>query len=315
MAANLRSKRLFQPAAPRKSHAEIKAAGGPHDRTAAWCEISRVQHGSARGSTRGDHLAHGGAASYHLSSIYYGREGGRTCFWSPSARCSRQHGTGRERSPPMRLFARLPPALMQATTAAPTAAAPQHPPGCALLGPAHEAGSTHPHDLATARPDAGSMHPRGQLSTSLHALLQPPTPANRAPPRWPHGPSHRASASPRVLTPPRRPPRAAASAPLRRRSDQAWRRPENPSRVGNQEAAVEVAWYFSLEQKSMNWWKRENLRLPAVGTLKRYFKALEYEYRVKTAALVTLKRYSIFSLTLYLEWYSAFSILYSGGPH
>jgi hypothetical protein len=35
------------------------------------------------------------------------------------------------------------------------------------------------------------------------------------------------------------------------------------------------------------------LRLPAVGTLKRYYKALEYEYRVKTAALGTLKRYSI----------------------
>jgi hypothetical protein len=30
-------------------------------------------------------------------------------------------------------------------------------------------------------------------------------------------------------------------------------------------------------------------RLPAVGTLKRYSKALEYEYRVKTAALGTLK--------------------------
>jgi hypothetical protein len=43
------------------------------------------------------------------------------------------------------------------------------------------------------------------------------------------------------------------------------------------------------------------LRLSAVGTLKRYSKALEYEYRVKTAALGTLKRYSIFSLTLYLE--------------
>jgi hypothetical protein len=56
-------------------------------------------------------------------------------------------------------------------------------------------------------------------------------------------------------------------------------------------------------------------RLPAVGTLKRYSKALEYEYRVKTVALGTLKRYSIISLTLYLEWYSAYSILYSGGPH
>jgi hypothetical protein len=43
------------------------------------------------------------------------------------------------------------------------------------------------------------------------------------------------------------------------------------------------------------------LRLPAVGTLKRYSKALEYEYRVKTAALGTLKRYPILSLTLYLE--------------
>jgi hypothetical protein len=42
-------------------------------------------------------------------------------------------------------------------------------------------------------------------------------------------------------------------------------------------------------------------RLPAVDTLKTYFKALEYEYRVKIAALGTLKRYSIISLTLYLE--------------
>jgi hypothetical protein len=57
------------------------------------------------------------------------------------------------------------------------------------------------------------------------------------------------------------------------------------------------------------------IRLPAVVTLKRYSKALEYEYRVKTAALGTLKRYSILSLTLYLEWYCAYSILYSGGPH
>jgi hypothetical protein len=55
-----------------------------------------------------------------------------------------------------------------------------------------------------------------------------------------------------------------------------------------------------------------SLRLP--GTLKRYSKALEYEYRVKTAALGTLKRYSIISLTLYLEWYSAYSIVGSGGP-
>jgi hypothetical protein len=43
------------------------------------------------------------------------------------------------------------------------------------------------------------------------------------------------------------------------------------------------------------------LTLPAADTLKRYSKTLEYEYRVKTAALDTLKRYSIPSLTLYLE--------------
>jgi hypothetical protein len=39
----------------------------------------------------------------------------------------------------------------------------------------------------------------------------------------------------------------------------------------------------------------------AVGTLKRYSKVFEYEYRVKTTALDTLKRYFIFSLTIYLE--------------
>jgi hypothetical protein len=47
--------------------------------------------------------------------------------------------------------------------------------------------------------------------------------------------------------------------------------------------------------------KYGTLKLDAVGTLKRYSKALEYEYRVQTAALGTLKRYSILSLTLYLE--------------
>jgi hypothetical protein len=57
------------------------------------------------------------------------------------------------------------------------------------------------------------------------------------------------------------------------------------------------------------------LRLPAVGTLKGYSKALEYEYTVKTAALGILKRYYILSLTLYLEWYSAYSIVGSGEPH
>jgi hypothetical protein len=57
------------------------------------------------------------------------------------------------------------------------------------------------------------------------------------------------------------------------------------------------------------------LRLAAVGTLKGYSKALEYEYRVKTVVLGTLKRYSIISLTLYLECYSAYSIVGSGGPH
>jgi hypothetical protein len=43
------------------------------------------------------------------------------------------------------------------------------------------------------------------------------------------------------------------------------------------------------------------VRLPAVGYSKGYSKALEYEYRVKIAALGTLKRYFIISLTLYLE--------------
>jgi hypothetical protein len=59
----------------------------------------------------------------------------------------------------------------------------------------------------------------------------------------------------------------------------------------------------------------QELRLSAVGTVKGYSKALEYEYRVKTAPLSTLKRYSIISLTLYLEWYSAYSTVGSGGPH
>jgi hypothetical protein len=56
-------------------------------------------------------------------------------------------------------------------------------------------------------------------------------------------------------------------------------------------------------------------RCLAVGTLKGYSKTLEYEYRVKTAVLGTLKRYSILSIALYVEWYSAHSIVYSGGPH
>jgi hypothetical protein len=43
------------------------------------------------------------------------------------------------------------------------------------------------------------------------------------------------------------------------------------------------------------------LRLSAAVYSKGYSKVLEYEYRVKTAALVTRKRYSIISLTLYLE--------------
>jgi hypothetical protein len=38
-----------------------------------------------------------------------------------------------------------------------------------------------------------------------------------------------------------------------------------------------------------------------LGYLKHTLKLLEYEYRVKTAAFGTLKRYSILSLTLYIE--------------
>jgi hypothetical protein len=41
------------------------------------------------------------------------------------------------------------------------------------------------------------------------------------------------------------------------------------------------------------------LRVSAVGTLKRYSKALEYEYRVKIVALGTLKRYSILSHSIF----------------
>jgi hypothetical protein len=57
-----------------------------------------------------------------------------------------------------------------------------------------------------------------------------------------------------------------------------------------------------------------SLRLPAVGTLKEYSKVLEYEYRVKTVVLGTLKGYSILFLTLYLEWHGAYSTVGSGGP-
>jgi disease resistance protein RPM1 len=47
--------------------------------------------------------------------------------------------------------------------------------------------------------------------------------------------------------------------------------------------------------------KPKKLTLLALSTLKGYSKALEHEYRVKTVALGTLKRYSIISLTLLLE--------------
>jgi hypothetical protein len=57
-----------------------------------------------------------------------------------------------------------------------------------------------------------------------------------------------------------------------------------------------------------------HVRLHTMDTLKGYSKALKYEYRVKTDVLGTLKRYSILSLTLYLELYCAYFILYSGGP-
>jgi hypothetical protein len=47
------------------------------------------------------------------------------------------------------------------------------------------------------------------------------------------------------------------------------------------------------------WARMQTVRLPAVGTLKEYSKDLEYEYRVKTVVLGTLKRYYIISITLY----------------
>jgi hypothetical protein len=58
---------------------------------------------------------------------------------------------------------------------------------------------------------------------------------------------------------------------------------------------------FSFQQSTPAHRYTERFRLPAVGTLNGYSKALEYEYRVKTAALGTLKRHYIISLTLYLE--------------
>jgi hypothetical protein len=57
-------------------------------------------------------------------------------------------------------------------------------------------------------------------------------------------------------------------------------------------------WARYEDARSVRSWRP---RLPVVDTLKGYSKALEYEYRVKIAALGTLKRYSILSLTLYLE--------------
>jgi hypothetical protein len=89
--------------------------------------------------------------------------------------------------------------------------------------------------------------------------------------------------------------------------------PINMTAYDKQDTRKDGSTIFLLKTRKNE--RRRVVRLPAVGTLKRYSKALEYEYRVKTATLGTLKRYSIISLTLYLEWYSAYSILYSGGPH
>jgi hypothetical protein len=79
-------------------------------------------------------------------------------------------------------------------------------------------------------------------------------------------------------------------------------------------ACAHIYYYWFIDKQikkaGSSWYPSvQRIRLPAVGSLKRYSKALEYEYRVKTAALGTLKRYYILSLTLYLEWYSAYSIL------
>jgi hypothetical protein len=61
--------------------------------------------------------------------------------------------------------------------------------------------------------------------------------------------------------------------------------------------------------------KTRSIQKEAETTRSGYSKALEYKYRVKTVALGTLKRYYIISFTLYLEWYRAYSIVGSGGPH
>jgi hypothetical protein len=77
----------------------------------------------------------------------------------------------------------------------------------------------------------------------------------------------------------------------------------------------EVVNGLTLKLAAASTLKRYSKALEYEYRVKRYSKALEYEYRVKTTTLDTLKRYSILSLTLYLEWYSAYSILYSSRPH
>jgi hypothetical protein len=69
--------------------------------------------------------------------------------------------------------------------------------------------------------------------------------------------------------------------------------------IREEHASIEVYGYVWLLSHGLCC--KSRLRLPMVGYFKGYSKALEYEYRVKIDALGTLKRYSIISLTLYLE--------------
>jgi hypothetical protein len=82
-------------------------------------------------------------------------------------------------------------------------------------------------------------------------------------------------------------------------SNSSWSRWRSPTKRGLNRRRLVASPTWSAAS-------RRTLRLSVVGTLKRYSKALEYEYRVKIAALGTLKRYYILSLTLYLELYNAY---------
>jgi len=113
-----------------------------------------------------------------------------------AARCGRQRGTGRERSPPIRPFARLPPARVPATMAAPPAPSslrPARPRPRGRPRPAHETLAdtllrTTRRRRRVEKPrcgrGAGARSPSGQQQPSMrvfHTAASKPW----APPRQP----------------------------------------------------------------------------------------------------------------------------------